>query len=190
MSTIKQLFADAGVENAKLIASIEQLVKTAESNKTDGIPESRFKEVIAQRNELRADKADLESKLDAKTKEVEALETTVEEQKKYKTELDEYKHQQFKEQKSRWMEKSKLFDVEETDKLHDRIAKIKDDFVFHEDDKEYTEQEIAQNLKMLKPYEKINYFGGDYKPPDVDDGKSGGRTDKIKDDPLSVFGDG
>jgi len=181
MSKVKDLFTTAGVENPELMASIEQLVKTAESGNT-GIPVSRFNEVIGERNELRANNAELEATIAENGVKIEGLETKVTESETYKTELTEFKHKAFKEKREHWIDKAKIFAVDEDDKLYENIQAIKDDFVFHDNIDDYTEQDIAQNISMLKPYEKIGYFG---KPTntedDLDDSRGRGDDNKGKD---------
>ena len=165
MSKVTDLFTKHGVESAELMASVEQIVKTAESNNT-GIPQSRLSEVIGERNELRADVAELNATIAENKVKITGLETTVTESETYKTELTEFKHKAFKEKRDIWVEKSKVFNVEEDDKLYDKIQAIKADFIFHDKIDDYTEQEIAQDISMLKPYEKIGYFG---KPTTTED---------------------
>jgi len=172
MSKVSELLAKHGVENAEVKAELEQLLATVESDKTNGIPESRFKEVIKERNEARARIVEMESELEQSQSKLEKLETDYSEAGKWKQELDAFKEKQFNESRTLWIEKSKLFKVEETDKMFSKIDKIKADFVIKENPEDYTNEEIAQNINALKPYEKIGYFAVDNKDPGFDDSRS------------------
>lgn len=187
MKTVKQLFADAGVENAELVASVEQLVESAETQNT-GIPKDRFNQVIKERNEARADLAEKEAELTELQNKLETATDKVTELDKVKNDYESLKHEQFKKERDRWIEKAKVFDVEKDDKLFDRIEKIRGDFHFHDKVEEYTPEEIAHNLQMAKPYEKIGYFQNDYTPPDTSDKKSKGEEpDKKIKSPFAGF---
>ena len=187
MSKVSKLFADAGVDNAELITGVEQLLTTAESQKSDGIPKGRFNEVIAERNNLKADVAELEAKITGLETKLNDSKEKIKAAKAVQDELDEFKNKAFNENKGNWLEKSKVFYVGEDDKNFAKIEKIKGDFIFKDKPEEYTEQDIAHNLSMLKPYEKIGYFGGTYTPPDIEDDRSQGGSETTTDDPLDAF---
>lgn len=184
MSRVTDLFTTHGVENAELIAGIEQLLTTAESKNTDGIPKGRFNEVVKERNELRADIEELNAKISGYETKLEASKEKLESAKAVQNELDEFKHAAFKEKRELWVEKAKLFNVAEDDKKYPDVIKIKDDFVFCDNIDDYKESDIVQNLNMLKPYEKIGYFGDSYVPPDIDDKRSQGGSNETIKDPL------
>jgi len=188
MSKVTELLAKHSVESAELEAALEQLLTTAESKSTDGIPKGRFNEVIRERNELKADVEELNAKITGLETKISDSKVKLTEAKAIKDELDSFKNKAFNESKSVWLDKSKLFDVAEDDKKYPDIQKIKSDFIFKEKPEDYTEEDIAQNLNMLKPYEKIGYFGDNYTPPDIDDKRSQGGGDKTKvADPLDML---
>lgn len=189
MKTIKELFTEAGVtEQAGLITDIERLLTTAESKNTGGIPKARFNEVIEQRNDLKSDIEELNGKIKTLEGKAEKSEEKLDAAKGVQDELDTYKKKSFNESKDIWIGKAKLFTVKEDDKNFDKIEKIKGDFTFKEKPEEYTEKEIAQNIVMLKPYEKIGYFGDTYKVPDLDDDRSKAKDkDKKGKSPFDAF---
>lgn len=186
MSKVKSLFAQHGVEGAELIAGIEQLLTTAESNNT-GVPISRLNEVIAERNNLRADKSEDAATIEGLQAKLETAKTELEASGGYKTKLDAYETKEFGTMKSSWAETQKIFAIPETDKRFPKMEKIKSDFVFKDKIDDYTKEEIAQNIAAFKPYEKMGYLT-------VEDNNSGksderGKSEKIdKPENHPIFG--
>ena len=156
MKTIKELFVDANVENADLIASVEKAISTAESKNTDnGIPYSRFKEKVGQYNELLADKATLETQHENLQQKVTKLESEMQELGEYKTKYESYESKIYEKDLAAWNEKKQLFNTKEGDKLHEKIDKIKSKFDFGDD---LNKQQLENNLEKIQIYEDADYF--------------------------------
>lgn len=184
MSKVKSLFAQHGVEGAELIAGIEQLLTAAESNNT-GVPISRLNEVIAERNNLRADKAEADATIEGLNSKLETAETELGVSGGYKAKLEAYETKEFGTMKSSWAETQKIFGIPETDKRFPKMEKIKSDFVIKENIDDYTKEEIAQNIAAYKPYEKMGYLAVDKgKPGEPDPRATGDKSTKPEDHPI------
>jgi predicted nucleic acid-binding Zn-ribbon protein len=183
MSKIQELATKHGVEGAEFIAEAQALLTTAESKQTDGIPVARFNTVIAERNELRADKAELESKITAFETTKTELETKVTELEAVKTKFDNYQTTIDKTTKDEWSKVAKVFEVDESDANFERISKLKANYKFGED------LEMADIRENLKTY-KLQESAGGFKDIEVnvDDDDPAKKTVKPKvDDPLAAF---
>ena len=144
------------ITDEKIVNDIEEYVSSTLADKSDNmIPKSRFDEVIKERNELRADLSEKDGEignLNAKIEKLSESEKTIsvleEDNKNLKKDLYDWKL-------GLWKEKAVYF---ADDKFKDKAEKIKDDFVFPDEGKELTLEQIEQNLKQIKPYEKAEYF--------------------------------
>ncbi len=123
--------------------------------KTESIPYDRFKQVIAERNNLQADLANLEAQIDSWKAKYEKSTKSIEELNVFKTELEEIKKNQFEKNLSEWKVKQKIFEVEEGDPNYEKVQKIKHRFKFGED---LQPSEVAQNMEIIKTYDEIDYF--------------------------------
>ena len=144
------------ITDEKIVTAIEEYISDTLAAKSDNmIPTPRFNEVIEQRNELRAELSELKGEYDILEKKLEKFgesEKTIsvleEDNKNLKKDLYDWKL-------GLWKEKAVYF---ADDKFKDKAEKIKDDFVFPDEGKELTLEQIEQNLKQIKPYEKAEYF--------------------------------
>lgn len=160
MRKVKELFAKHGVENADLLADVEQVVDSS-----GGIPQSRFKEVIDERNSLRAEKVELEAQIGQLNAKIEGSGTELERLKAIESEHNAYLETQHKQIIQKWTDTAKVFDVAETDPNFDKFNKIKPDFSFGDD---VTPEQAQQNLKTYEIYQKAGFFGSTENPPKDD----------------------
>lgn len=149
--TIKELFAKHGVDNADLLSSVEKVVES-----TSGIPQSRFKEVIDERNNLRAEKVELESQIGQLNATIDGSVTELDRLKAVEVEHNTYLETQHKQLIQKWTDTAKVFDVAETDPNFDKFNKIKTDFALGDD---ITPEQAQQNLKTYEIYNKAGFFG-------------------------------
>lgn len=178
--TIKELFAKHGVENADLLASVERVVES-----TSGIPQSRFKEVIDERNNLRADLEELESSKSALETKLSELGTELERLRSVETEHNNYLERQNQEIIGKWKDISKVFDIAETDPNFDKYNKIKADFAFGEN---LTAEQAKQNLKVYEIYDKAGFFGESEDDPPNDLPPRGKGQNKTYESPSKKLG--
>jgi hypothetical protein len=150
--TIKELFADAGVENAELVAGVQSLL---DSKGEGGIPYSRFKEKVGQYNEAVANTAELETKIEQLTKQNAVQKTEINELGTFKTQVNEWKTKKFETDKTEWLKRKDIFEAKEGDKIFDKISKVKHRFKFGED---LSQEQLSTNLEMLKTYDELDYF--------------------------------
>lgn len=137
--------------------TIEQ--PSTETKNTDRtIPYPRFKEVIAERNDLQAEVAEREATIDNLKKSQSDFKEKIADLNESKAELDEWKQERHEKNLAQWEQKRKVFDVEEGDPNYEKVEKIKHRFKTGED---LSPSEVAQNLEILKTYEEINYFAQD-----------------------------
>ena len=153
---LKELFAKHGVDNAELLAEVEGQLTAAESKQTDGIPYKRFKEKVEEVNNLKADLAEKEikiEKLESKSK------TVAEEVNRLKG--IEAKHQKVveatqKKQADLWESRKKVFEVAESDPTFEKVQKIIGKFKIGD---ELTPDQIEVNNNLYDTYDEIEYFG-------------------------------
>ncbi len=148
---IRKILKKHGIEeNESLISDIEKAI-----DNSNMIPEPRFKEVVAQRNELKSAVAEKEADIENMKKKIEDYKGNLSEFKTYKQKyeavLDRDKNEKLKE----WQEKMKKLEVPETDKAYDKIQKVKSDFIIKDD---YDINDLDQNLKTMRLLEKANFF--------------------------------
>lgn len=186
MTTVKELFAKHGVEGAELMAEIQSLLTIAESKKSDSIPYSRFKEKVDEVNQLKADKAELESQLTSDKTEFESkfgkLETKFNTQKTEITDLkgikgkyESYVETENKLHLDKWNINKKIFAIEKEDTKYPAIQKIITKFNLNE---ELTAEQVKANNSLFDTYNEIGYFGEP--DPNLDDAEKakGGRGEK------------
>ncbi len=141
---------------------IAEKVGETKPNYDSNIPKERFSKVIGQRNELRADYAELEIKFnDLQTKLTESQSVNESLTTKFtdmESEIGSYREAETKQLNSQWEEKVKLFNVKSGDVNFDKIAKIKSRFQFPKENEQLSIDEIKQNLKTYETYDEINYF--------------------------------
>ncbi len=179
MATVKELFANAGVENAELMAGIEGLLTIAESKKSDGIPYSRFKEKVSEANEAKAYLIELQTKYEKAVKTIDSNKETLKELKLVKDEFDGYKVKQLEASTGEFEKIVKGLTVEETDPKFDTYNKVLSEFTLATEESPLTAEQIKSNLTIYK-YAKD--FGGlelKEKPEDNPNAK-GGKHDPAK----------
>jgi len=150
---VKGLFTKYGVENAELLADIEQA-----ASKLQGIPAGRFRVVVGERNEARTKLAEQEVMIEGLNKTITAFDGERATLGEFKTKYEGIQAEAFRADKESWGEKAKMFNVEEGNVLFEKVSKIKDRFLTPTD-RELTHDEVRQNLNNFKVYEDINYFG-------------------------------
>ena len=172
--TVKELFAKHSVENAELIAEVEGLLATAESKKTEGIPQSRFSEKCKECNDLKSDKVELEAEISKLQTKLETAKGDISKLKLIETEYNTTLTKQKQENKAEW-EKicDQYLNVDESDTRYDKIQPILKNFVI---DKPNDDQ-ITANLKVFKLLEPTGVFGEEV---DIEDGVRPGKK-KIPD---------
>jgi len=168
---LKALFAKHSVESAELLADIQSSLDSS-----DMIPNSRFKQVIKERNELRADMAEKDSNIETLKAEKELLATDINGLTKIKTMWESEETKRTAKIKTDWEDKSKIFDIENTDKRFDKVSEMKDSFVFAAEGEELTPEQMKANLEKMAFLEKAKVFDTSEEAPDYDKGK--GKRDK------------
>lgn len=159
--------------------NLEQPSAGTENTDIGGIPYSRFKSVVNERNEYRATIGELESQVETLNKKISKANTDNEGLLEFKKELDEYKQKKFNADKTKWDGKKKLFDVKEGDPLFEKVEKIKHRFSFGE---ELSPSQVAQNLAVISTYEEIDYFSEQKQPTGYSAKKPGGKTPAVEGD--------
>ena len=163
---LKALFAKHSVESAELLADIQ-----ASLDSSDMIPNSRFKQVIKERNELRADAAEKESNIETLKAEKEKLATEKNSLTEYKTKWEGEETKRTAKIKTDWENKKKIFAIDSTDKRFEKVSEIKDSFVFAAEGEELTPEQMKSNLEKMVFLEKAKVFGTSEEAPNYDRGK-------------------
>jgi len=163
---LKALFAKHSVESAELLADIQSSLDSS-----DMIPNSRFKQVIKERNELRADMAEKDSNIETLKAEKELLATDINGLTKIKTMWEGEETKRTAKIKTDWEDKSKIFDIENTDKRFDKVSEMKDSFVFAAEGEELTPEQMKANVEKYTLLEKTGVFGVSKDSVDYDKGK-------------------
>jgi len=157
--TIKELFADAGVENAELESAMTSAVNDAKGSAYDPKhTEVRIKKALTQRDEYKDQLLESEVSNEGFKKKIEGFEGQIKELGAYKTKVESWEKKTHDDNRAEWDKRKPLFDVKEGDKLYPIVQKVKDDFSFGED---LTDEQISTNLGMLKTYDKVEYFKGE-----------------------------
>ena len=150
MKKISELLAKHGVESAGLKADMEQLLTTV---KSESIAPSRLGEVVAQRNELRADAEEKNAEITQLNSKLESKDTEIEKLGKIKEEFNTMKTAKETELKEWWNGyKEEHFELKEGDKGYDKMKTAMKDFVVKD---EITSDEIALNKKQASLYTKF-----------------------------------
>jgi len=147
MSKIVEVLQKHGIEAKEdLLSELESVSK---------IPDSRFSQVVKERNDLRAKVVEWDvEKNTYETKLKEQMET-VNGLKKYESKVKEWEEKRYNDNLSQWKQRKTLFEVKEGDKLFEKVAKVKHRFQLGE---ELTPEQIQTNLEMLKTYDELDYF--------------------------------
>ena len=112
---------------------------------------------------------ELQTTIDTQKAELETGKTKAAEYEKEKEELEGFKtkwqtgiDKRNTDNKAKWDNISKKFDIKETDPGFDKIAKIKE---FYSLDKELTPEQIEKNINLASQHEKLGLFTIDSNPP-------------------------
>jgi len=157
MATIKELFAKYGVENTALESEVSVLVSTAGSQNT-GIPKDRFDAVIAERNELRADKAEFEATKANLENTITTQKEEIDNLKGIETQFKTFKDAENKRELDKWNERKKILAVDDSHAGYDKIQKIIRKFDMGD---EITPEQAKANNNLFETYEEIDYFDKD-----------------------------
>jgi hypothetical protein len=128
------------------------------------IPKSRFDEVISQRNVLREQLQELSRELTALHGRLDGQS----ESEALREENEKLTRQVVQGLQREWDRFAPLFELEPTHPLHERVARIREDFAFPEG--EWTVADYERNLEAIQPYLKADYFHQP-EPPEVDGAK-------------------
>ena len=183
MVKLNEVLAKHEITDESAIADLEDYISKTLAAKSDNmIPKSRFDEVIEQRNQLKADLSEKDGEVNKLNKNItklgksgESLKILEDENKSLKAEVLNIRHEQ-------WKSREHYFTDEE---FKEKSDKIRDDFIFPEEDQELTLEQIEKNINAFKPYEKVNYFG--IEPLDPDGKKPKGIPPKEYKSPFDVF---
>ena len=181
---LKKILAKHGVESAELLADLQ-----AGIDNMDSIPKTRFNEVIKQRNEAKADLAEKESQLSSLEEKVKALRNERKELAEYKTKWETAESERLASIKEEWAEKSKIFEIDETDKRFDTVKSLRESFVFAQEGEELSKDQLLSNIKQMRLLEKANVFEVKEEHPDYDRGKGKGTNTQgsVKNPYVSMF---
>ena len=157
--TIRELFVIAGVENAELVGKCESLLSIAESENT-GIPKSRFNQKVGECNDLRADKVELEGKLETANNKIETQKAEIERLTGVETKFNEYKTIEDSKELAKWKEREKILNVPDTDPTYDDMQRIIGKFAIGQD---ITSEQARTNNNLFDVYEDAQYFENDDK---------------------------
>lgn len=167
MATVKELFANAGVDNAELEAEIESLLTTAMSKKIEGIPKSRFKEKVDECNNLKADLAEKESEIDKLNKKIGKSDEELTGLQIIKKNYESMMKTEAEVQLKKWEERWKILDVDESDTNYERMNKIKSKFANNSEGLDKLKpEEIKANNVLFDVYDDAEYFKDIAGPPD------------------------
>lgn len=183
---VKELLAKHGVDNAELMTAIEGLLATAESKNTDGIPQSRFNQVVKERNDLRADLAEKQSEIDQLKAKVDGDAKEITRLKSVETKFNDFKTAEETKVLNAWSEKAKVFSVPDSDPTFEKVEKIRGKFKFPGKDETLTAEQAQHNLEIFNVIEETGYFGKINPLPD-ETPAHGSPTFKKGKDPLDAL---
>jgi len=162
-----------------IIAQVRAKLSSEESEKVNSL----LSDIIRAESELIADRSSANNESKSRKEKIRELTETIETQKaeletgktkaaeyeKEKEELEGFKtkwqtgiDKRNTDNKAKWDNISKKFDIKETDPGFDKIAKIKE---FYSLDKELTPEQIEKNINLASQHEKLGLFTLDSDPP-------------------------
>lgn len=151
--TVKEVLQNHNIEsNENLENDLKSLV--------NGIPQSRFSEVITERNNLKADISELNSKIKETDNVINQLNDITTERDEYKTKWDNHIEQINKDNLTKWNDLSTTLAVKEGESGYDKVQKIKSKFKFATNEIELTPEEVTSNINQYNTYSEIDYFNG------------------------------
>ena len=103
----------------------------------------------ARKEQIRELKAELESKEDFSATESK-LKAEIESLRKVKAEFDAFRKAEDEKIVNMWLEKSKVFDVDKTDKRFDKLQSLRPKFAFAEGDNQVSVEQAKANLEKLE----------------------------------------
>jgi len=169
---VKEMFANAGVENAELESAIETVITNANENGDGGRnAEFRVKKALGQRDDLQGKLTESEVKIDGLNSKINGFTGQIEELGKYKTQVEDWTKNTNTKNLESWNKRKTLFAVKEGEKLFDKVSKVKDKF--HLGD-ELTPEQISANLNLISTYDEIEYFKGEKDATNYNHSKPGG----------------
>ena len=111
----------------------------------------------ARKEQIRELKAELESKEDFTATESK-LKAEIESLRKVKAEYDAFRQAEDEKIVNMWLEKSKVFDVDKTDKRFDKLQSLRPKFTFAEGDAKLGVDQAKANLEKLELLETTGVF--------------------------------
>lgn len=156
---LKDILKEAGIDNPDLEAKLEREITVAQ-DKSGYVPKERFNEVNKKWRELEATHSELVTEheaLKSKSGSNAELSAKITE---YEAKIQAYETEKTTELKSRWDKYNKYFSVkqEENKELFAKIEPIKGKFVFAEEGKELTNDQLRQNLNNVEILETAGFF--------------------------------
>ena len=103
----------------------------------------------SRKEQIRELKAELESKEDFSATESK-LKAEIESLRKVKAEFDAFRKAEDEKIVNMWLEKSKVFDVDKTDKRFDKLQSLRPKFAFAEGDNQVSVEQAKANLEKLE----------------------------------------
>lgn len=168
-TSIKKLFAEAGVENAELENRVSEAFAGME-NTDETMKRKNFalSKALSQRDEARdlvierdVNIEGLNKKLDVSTGEIEGLN-------QYKDKIQKIEEDAQSKRSENWDKAKTVFDVKKGDKLFDKIETVKHRFYL---DGELTPEQMDSNLKLIDTYNEVGYFEGKKESTNYNNGK-------------------
>ena len=141
---IADLLPEDSGEAKALLADARREAKTIVDELHDANAESK-----SRKETIRQLKSDLESKEDFAQTESK-LKAEIESLRKVKAEYDAFRQAEDEKIVNMWLEKSKVFDVDKTDKRFDKLQSLRPKFAFAEGDNQVSVEQAKANLDKLE----------------------------------------
>ena len=132
--------------------NIIENLKSANSESKDR--KLKLREIVSENDELKQTVTERDTNITTLTEENKNLNT-------FKNEYDLFKAKETSGIREKWSGITKKFKLPETDPLHEKYLKIKDEFIFAEEGKELSVEDLKTNIKKHSLLEKAGLFGAE-----------------------------
>ena len=168
-TSIKKLFADAGVENAELENQVsEAFAGTENTDETMKRKNFALSKALTQRDEARNSIIEKEVLIEGLNKKLEFSTGEIEGLNQYKVKIQKIEEDAQSKRSENWDKAKTVFDVKKGDKLFDKVETVKHRFHLGDD---LTPEQMDSNLKLIDTYNEVGYFEGKKDPTNYNNGK-------------------
>ena len=151
---LSKILSQYQIEDEKLVRAlngyVEDKLSELEDKLSNTVPKKVFEKKVAQYHAEQEKNAEIEADFKQLQEKYDGIDI-----KKFEAQNQELQSKIINIRKSEW---EKARDKMKDEKIAEKFDKIKEDFIFAEEDKELELEDIEKNLSNFNRYDKINYF--------------------------------